>query len=55
LDTPLLHQGFCLRLNFDGLSRLAAFDPHGGLHGLYDFPVEAGSRLHSSSKTNPPV
>jgi hypothetical protein len=37
LDTPLLHQGFCLRLDFDGLGWLAAFDSHGGRTALMTF------------------
>ena len=46
LDTLLLHQRFCLRLGFYGCNRLAAFDPHGGLNSLDDFPVEIGSSFH---------
>jgi hypothetical protein len=48
LDTLLFHQRFCLRLCLHGYSRLAAFDPHGGLNGLDDFPVDSGCGLHAS-------
>jgi hypothetical protein len=48
LDTLLFHQRFCLRLCLHGYSGLAAFDPHGGLNGLDDFPVDSGCSLHAS-------
>ncbi|MBI3432965.1 MAG: hypothetical protein HY018_12235 [Hydrogenophilales bacterium] len=53
MDTLLLHQRFCPRPDFSGLGWLATFDLHGGLHGLDDFPIEAGGRLHTFPNNQP--